>query len=1057
MNWNWPKLPRHHHTNHATPASRPSAFRPALERLEDRLAPANLPSGFSEALFGGGLVRPIAMEFAPDGRLFVSEQGGQLRVVRAGTLLPTPFVTLNVDSQGERGLLGVALDPNFQSNGYVYVYYTVASGPWNRLSRFTASGDVAVPGSETVLFEFDELADGFMHNGGAIHFGSDGKLYVAIGDDSRPELAQQTDTLLGKMLRLNADGSIPPDNPFYDTLAGPYRAIWALGLRNPFTFAVQPGTGRIFINDVGAASWEEINDGAAGSNYGWPVYEGPSTDPGYTSPLYAYPHGGWPDGDCAITGGTFYNPPVGQFPGDYIGTYFFADFCSGWIRRLNPSSGSVTDFATGLLAPVDLKVGPDGSLYYLVRGTRDYKTEQPTGAVYKIDYPGSPVAPVITQHPANRTVAVGQPATFTVSATGSNPLSYQWQRNGVSIPGATAPTYTLPSATPADSGAQFRAIVSNAAGSAISNPAVLTVTANQPPTATITAPAAGTLYNGGMTISFAGTASDPEDGGLPASAFTWQVDFHHADHTHPFLPPTSGLTSGFFQVPTRGETDANVWYRIYLTVRDSAGLTATTYRDIQPRTATLTLLTSPAGLQVVWDGQPRTTPYAVVGVAGILRTLGVMAPQTVGGTTYTFDRWSDGGAASREIAFPASNTIYTAFYRSVNLPPTTTSLYSLLNPSTPGQPVTFMALVSSGGGLPTGTITFRAGATVLGTAPLTGSIAFFATAALSGGSHPITATYNGDATFAPSTSAVVTQTVLVTQAATTTALTSSANPAAVGQVVTLTATVSVVPPGSGLPTGTVTFRAGTTVLGTAPLSAAGQATVTTAALGVGSHSLTAVYSGDTAFTPSTSAALTQVVNPAATTTTLTSSANPATAGQALTLTARVTPMAPGAGTPAGTMTFRDGAAVLGSATLVNGVATFTTSALAVGNHSLTATYGGDANFSGSTSTALSQAVEAATRAATTTALHATSSTSAAGQPVTFIAIVSPVQPRGTSPTGTVTFRDGPVVLGTVPVLGTVALFTTASLGVGDHSITAVYNGDSVFAESISVVLSHRVL
>ena len=148
-----------------------------------------------------------------------------------------------------------------------------------------------------------------------------------------------------------------------------------------------------------------------------------------------------------------------------------------------------------------------------------------------------------------------------------------------------------------DNGAMFRAVVTNAFGSATSNAATLTVTANMPPTANITAPPAGTLYAGGDTVNFAGSGNDPETGALPASAFTWRIDFHHDTHFHPFLADTTGITSGLFIAPTRGEVSANVFFRIHLTVRDPAGLTTEVTRDVLPRTSTITLATSPPGLQ----------------------------------------------------------------------------------------------------------------------------------------------------------------------------------------------------------------------------------------------------------------------------------------------------------------------------------------------------------------------------------------------------------------------------------------------------------------------------
>jgi glucose/arabinose dehydrogenase len=326
---------------------------------------ATLPAGFIETQISG-LSNPTAMEIAPDGRIFVCLQGGGLRVIKNGALLPTPFLTLNVDPAGERGLLGIAFDPNFATNNFLYLYYTVPIEPrHNRVSRFTANGDVVVPGSETIILELENLTSATNHNGGAIHFGPDGKLYVAVGENATASNAQTLSNRLGKMLRINANGSIPTDNPFFNQAVGNNRSIWAFGLRNPFTFAFQPGTGRIFINDVGQNTWEEINDGIAGSNYGWPNTEGPTTNPAFRSPLFAYTHAA----GCAIAGGAFYNPATVQFPDTFVGKYFFADLCGGWIRLFDPAAGTASDFASGISFPVDLKVGADGSLYYLSRGS----------------------------------------------------------------------------------------------------------------------------------------------------------------------------------------------------------------------------------------------------------------------------------------------------------------------------------------------------------------------------------------------------------------------------------------------------------------------------------------------------------------------------------------------------------------------------------------------------------------------------------------------------------------------------------------------------------------
>jgi glucose/arabinose dehydrogenase len=347
---------------------------------------ATLPPNFAHSQVVGSLANPTAMEFAPDGRLFVAEQRGTLRVVKAGGKLATFLdISGSVDSAGERGLLGVAIDPAFSNNHYVYLYYTQrATGTTpahNRVIRLTARGDRAVVGSEKLILRLNNLSSATNHNGGAIHFGKDGKLYVAVGENGKGSNAQSLRTLKGKMLRINKDGTIPRYNPFYKRATGTNRAIWALGLRNPFSFAIQPHKGKVFINDVGEQRWEEINRGAAGANYGWPRYEGPESNPTYRNPVFAYRHGSTEASGCAITGGAFYNPTTRRFPSGYMGDYFFADLCSGWIRRLDSATGDVSGFATGLGSPVALEVSKGGSLYYLSMGGG--------GLVGKIRYTGT--------------------------------------------------------------------------------------------------------------------------------------------------------------------------------------------------------------------------------------------------------------------------------------------------------------------------------------------------------------------------------------------------------------------------------------------------------------------------------------------------------------------------------------------------------------------------------------------------------------------------------------------------------------------------------------------
>ena len=336
------------------------------------------PAGFTRnEAWVTGLANATAFAQAPDGRLFVAEQGGTLRVVKNGALLATPFVSIAVDASGERGLIGVALSPTFATDGFVYVYATrTAGGTHNRISRFTAAGDVAAGGSETTLVDLPTLSGATNHNGGGMRFGADGKLYVGVGENANPPLAQDLSSPFGKLLRFNADGTIPTDNPFFATQAGLARAVWAYGLRNPYTFAFQPGTGRLHINDVGQSTWEEIDVGAAGANYGWPNSEGPdNVAAGIAAPLFAYKHsaatppGSGPGGffvGFAIAGGAFY-PATGAFPAGYRDQYYFADYVSQWVGRLDLQNGDAYAFAKLSGAPVDMLVGSDGALYVLTR------------------------------------------------------------------------------------------------------------------------------------------------------------------------------------------------------------------------------------------------------------------------------------------------------------------------------------------------------------------------------------------------------------------------------------------------------------------------------------------------------------------------------------------------------------------------------------------------------------------------------------------------------------------------------------------------------------------
>ena len=357
-----------------------------------------------------GIVNPTAMALAPDGRIFVAQQAGQVRIIQNSTLLPGSALSLTVDSSGERGLIGITLDPDFATNNFLYLHYTVPGSPaHNRVSRFTASGNTISAASETQLLNLESLSGATNHNGGAVKFGPDGKLYIGVGENANPANSQLLTNRLGKILRINPDGTIPGNNPFVG-VGGASGEIYAYGFRNPFQFSFDPAAGTLYVNDVGQNTFEEIDVTVAGGNYGWPAEEGPGPDPSLIDPLFFYGHGNSATTGCAITGGA-----VSQ------GDYFFADLCSGWIRRLELTGAPVaTDFLQGASNIVGLTDAPNNGLYYLQRGV-----SSDTGGVFLIT-----------------PVAAATPEPSTIALVGVGVLALTVQRRYRTSP-RSAPRFTL--------------------------------------------------------------------------------------------------------------------------------------------------------------------------------------------------------------------------------------------------------------------------------------------------------------------------------------------------------------------------------------------------------------------------------------------------------------------------------------------------------------------------------------------------------------------------------------------------------------------------------------
>ena len=720
-------------------------------------AAATLPSGFQESIVFSGLNAPTVVRFASDGRVFVAEKSGIIKVFDSLTdTSPAVFADLrtNVHDFWDRGLLGLALAPTFPTDPYVYVLYSydhilgsatpaprwgdgcptppgatgdgcVISG---RLSRLQASGNT-MTGSEQVLIE-DWCQQYPSHSTGSLAFGADGALYVSAGDgasfnwadygqDGSPVnpcgdppggvggamtaptaeggalRSQDVRTtgdptgLDGTILRVDpATGNGLPGNPFAHSSDQNARRIVGYGFRNPFRIAIRPGTNEVWAGDVGWSTWEELNrlatpaDGTA-DNFGWPCYEGAGRQGSYdalnlnlcenlyaqgtgavVAPYYTYRHSdsivsgeACNNGQGSSTVGmAFY--PGGSYPDTYDGALFFADYSRDclWVMRAGanglPDPTTRANFVTPAANPVHLEIGPGGDLFYV-----DFSG----GTIRRIQYFGANQPPT-----ASFTAApTSGPAPLEVAFDGSassdpdgDPLTYAWDLDGDGAyddaTGVTANrTYTT------DGNVSVRLRVTDPSGASTVSAAQTIAVGNDPPTAVIDAATAPWVV--GQTITFSGHATDPEEGALAASRLSWQIVLKHCPqdcHEHP-LQTIAGAASGSFSAPDH-EFPAHLELR--LTATDAQGLSHTTSRRLDPSTVDLTFATTPTGLALTVGGATQTAPFTRRVIVGSANSLSADSPQTLGGVTYRWTGWSDGGAQSHDITAPATARTYTATY-----------------------------------------------------------------------------------------------------------------------------------------------------------------------------------------------------------------------------------------------------------------------------------------------------------------------------------------------------------------------------------------------------------
>jgi glucose/arabinose dehydrogenase len=675
-------------------------------------AAATYPTGFEERTVASGLTAPTAVAWAPDGRMFIAEKGGRVKVVTAGgTLLSTPLLDISGHVYGiaDRGLLGIAVDAGFATNHYLYLLYVynppgaTGVGRTSRLTRVTVNGDNTASGETTILGTVGTPpcpapsnnsdcipADGDSHAIGTVRSAADGTLWVGTGDAASwskvdPVALRTYDeqSLAGKIIHVDRNGNGLSGHPFCPadaTLTHVCTKLYAKGFRNPFRFTLRPGGG-LAVGDVGWETQEEVDLVASGRSYGWPCYEGPARTNGYRdlpgcaaqyategtgqaaiAPVFSYLHSSYPNYQAAVVGGPTYTG--GPYPDSYDGEIFFGDYVNGFIKLLRPGSAgqpaTVSDFATGAYH-VDLEIGPTSELYYVSFGDGSAGT----GSVRRVVYtPGNRTPLAVGQ--ATPAFTAGSSLQVSFSGAGSSDpdgdvLSYQWSfGDGSGTSAQRDPVHTYSA-----KGEYYATLTVTDSNGAKATDTVRVSVGNTPPSVQIASPANGSSFMIGDSVALQGSASDLQEGPIAGSSLEWHMVLIHNAHVH----DGANLTGARPSFATASDHDADSHYRITLSATDSTGLTGQQTVEIYPRSIGLTLASSPPGAPMTYGGFALSAPQTRPAAIGFEASISAADIFERDGRTYQFTGWSDGGARAHDVTIPAASLTLTASYRQIAGPP----------------------------------------------------------------------------------------------------------------------------------------------------------------------------------------------------------------------------------------------------------------------------------------------------------------------------------------------------------------------------------------------------